>query len=143
MSDRIGLKGLQVFARHGVLPEENKLGQRFALDVTAFLDLRPAGESDDYKRTVCYDGLTKLVLETVTAKRFYLIEAAAESVAQALLAAFPSIQRVVSRVLRPAAPTNPLLNQFASVSNGTRGPWGLLGVRRQSRRPVLHHGGGV
>ena len=68
MSDRIVLKGLQVFARHGVLPEEKKLGQRFALDVTAFLDLRAAGESDDFKKTVCYDALTQLVLETVTAK---------------------------------------------------------------------------
>jgi dihydroneopterin aldolase len=28
MSDRIILKGLQVFARHGVLPEETRLGQR-------------------------------------------------------------------------------------------------------------------
>ena len=77
MSDRIVLKGLQVFARHGLLPEEKTLGQRFALDVTAFLDLRAAGRSDDYRETVCYDALTRLVIDTVTTKRFYLIEAAA------------------------------------------------------------------
>jgi dihydroneopterin aldolase len=121
MSDRIVLKGLQVFARHGVLPEENKLGQRFAIDVTAFLDLRPAGERDDYKRTVCYDELTKLVLETVTAKRFYLIEAAAESVAQALLAAFPAIERVVVEVRKPAAAIDAVFDHVGVVIDRSRG----------------------
>ena len=121
MSDRIVLKGLQVFARHGVLPEENKLGQRFALDVTAFLDLRPAGQSDDYKRTVCYDALTRLVIETVTAKRFFLIEAAAEAVAQGLLAAFPPIQRVVIEIRKPGAAIDAVFEHMAVVIDRSRG----------------------
>ena len=121
MSDRIVLKGLQVFARHGVLPEENKLGQRFALDVTAFLDLRPAGQSDDHNRTVCSDGLTRLVIETVTAKRFYLIEAAAEAVAAALLAAFPPIERVVVEVRKPAAAIDAVFDHVAVVIDRSRG----------------------
>jgi dihydroneopterin aldolase len=104
VSDRIVLRGLQVFARHGVLPEEAQLGQRFALDVTAFLDLRQAGADDDYQQTVCYDALTRAVLEAFTSKRFRLIEAAAEAVAQRLLAAFPRIARVVVVVRKPSAP---------------------------------------
>jgi dihydroneopterin aldolase len=121
VSDRIVIKGLQVFARHGVLPEENRLGQRFALDVTAFLDLRPAGQSDDYRQTVCYDALTKLVLETVTTRRFYLIEAAAESVAQALLAAFPSIQRVIVEIRKPAAAIDAVFDHVGVVIDRSRG----------------------
>ncbi len=120
MSDRIVLKGLQVFARHGVLPEEKTLGQRFALDVTAFLDLRPAGESDDYNHTVCYDALTKIVLETVTTKRFYLIEAAAESVAQALLAAFPRIERVIVEVRKPSAAIDAVFDHVGVVIDRSR-----------------------
>ena len=104
MSDRIVLKGLQVFARHGVLPEENKLGQRFAIDVTVHLDLRPAGESDDIRKTVDYDALVRLVTETFTARRFSLVEAAAEAVAQAVLAAFPAVDKVEIEVRKPAAP---------------------------------------
>ena len=121
MSDRIILKGLQVFARHGVLPEEKTLGQRFALDVTAFLDLRPAGRRDDYKQTVCYDALTRLVIDTVTTKRFYLIEAAAESVAQALLAAFPAIDRVVVEVRKPAAAIDAVFDHVGVVVERSRG----------------------
>ena len=121
MSDRIVLKGLQVFARHGVLPEENKLGQRFALDVTAFLDLGPAGRSDDYKQTVCYDALTKLVLETVTTKRFYLIEAAAEAVAAAILSAFSPVDRVVVEIRKPAAAIDAVFDHVGVVIERSRG----------------------
>ena len=121
MSDRIILKGLQVFARHGVLPEENKLGQRFALDVTAFLDLGPAGRSDDYKQTVCYDALTKLVLETVTTKRFYLIEAAAEAIAGAILLAFPAVERVAVEIRKPAAAIDAVFDHVGVVIERSRG----------------------
>ncbi len=121
MSDHIVLKGLQVFARHGVLPEETKLGQRFALDVTAFLDLGPAGRSDDYKQTVCYDALTRLVLETVTTKRFYLIEAAGEAVAQAILEAFPLIGRVVVEIRKPAAAIDAVFDHVGVVIERSRG----------------------
>ena len=121
MSDRIVLKGLQVFARHGVLPEENKLGQRFALDVTAFLDLGPAGHSDDYKQTVCYDALTKLVLETVTTKRFYLIEAAAEAIAGAILSAFPPVERVAVEIRKPAAAIDAVFDHVGVVIERSRG----------------------
>ncbi len=121
MSDRIVLKGLQVFARHGVLPEEKKLGQRFALDVTAFVDLRPAGTSDDYRHTVCYDALTKRVLETVTARRFYLIEAAAEAVAEALFGAFPAIERVVVEIRKPSAAIDAVFEHVGVVIDRSRG----------------------
>jgi dihydroneopterin aldolase len=121
MSDCIILKDLQVFARHGVLPEENKLGQRFAVDVTAYLDLRPAGESDDYNRTVCYDGLTRMVMDTLTSQRFYLIEAAAEAVATALLSGFPLIERVVVEVRKPAAAIEAVFEHVGVVIERARG----------------------
>ena len=121
MSDRILLKDLQVFARHGVLPEEARLGQRFAVDVTAHLDLRPAGESDDYEKTVCYDALTRLVIETLTARRFALIEAAAEAVAQAVLAAFPLIARVEVEMRKPAAPIDAVFAHVGVAVERSRG----------------------
>ncbi len=32
--DKIQIKNLEVFARHGVLPEENRLGQKFQVNAT-------------------------------------------------------------------------------------------------------------
>jgi dihydroneopterin aldolase len=121
MSDRIILKDLQVFAHHGVLPEEKRLGQRFAVDVTAYLDLRPAGASDDYTKTVCYDALTQAVTETLTQRRFRLIEAAAEAVAATVLERFPAIDRVAVEVRKPSAPIDAVFAYVAVAIERTRG----------------------
>jgi dihydroneopterin aldolase len=121
MSDRIILKDLQIFARHGVLPEETRLGQRFAVDVTAHLDLRPAGVSDDYTKTVCYDALTQAVAEALTKRRFRLIEAAAEAVAATVLERFPAVDRVAVEVRKPSAPIDAVFAYVAVAIERTRG----------------------
>ncbi|HEX8165276.1 MAG TPA: dihydroneopterin aldolase [Beijerinckiaceae bacterium] len=121
MSDRILLKDLQVFAHHGVAAEEQRLGQRFSVDVTAHLDLRPAGEGDDLRKTVDYDALARLVIETLTARRFSLIEAAAEAVAQAVLARFPAVERVEVEVRKPAAPIDAVFGYVAVAVERRRG----------------------
>ena len=71
-----------------------------------------AGESDDLRKTVDYDALVRLVTEAFTTRRFSLIEAAAEAVAQAVLAAFPAVETVEVEVRKPAAPIDAV---FASV----------------------------
>jgi dihydroneopterin aldolase len=109
MSDRILIRDLQVFARHGLLPEEKALGQRFALDITAHLDLAEAGRTDDLAQSISYVDLIETATATLTRRRFDLIEAAAEAVAAALLAAFPRIERVAIELRKPAAPIDAVL----------------------------------
>lgn len=38
--DKIILKNMQFYGFHGLFPEENKLGQRFQVDVELFTDLK-------------------------------------------------------------------------------------------------------
>lgn len=113
MSDRILIRDLQVFARHGALPEEKALGQRFAIDITAHLDLCEAGRNDNLEHTVSYADLIAVAVQTLTERRFSLIEAAAEAVAAALLADFPSIERVAIELRKPSAPIDAI---FAHVA---------------------------
>ena len=113
--DRIIVKGLQVFARHGLLPEETRLGQRFTVDVTAWLDLRAAGRADDYALTLCYDTLIRLTIEVLTGRRFHLIEAAAEAVAARVLERFPAVERVAVEVRKPAAPIDAVFEHVAAA----------------------------
>ena len=40
MTDRIDLTGIEVWARHGVLPEEKTRDQPFVVDVGCFVDTR-------------------------------------------------------------------------------------------------------
>ena len=113
MSDRVLVRDLQLVARHGVLPEEAVLGQRFVLDITAHLDLLAAGTSDDLAASVSYADLITVASERFTGERFALIETAAETVAAALLARFPQIEQVDVEVRKPAAPIDAVFGYVA------------------------------
>lgn len=101
--DRVQVKGLMLFARHGVFEEEAKLGQRFSMDLSAHVDARPAGRSDALEAALDYGALIG-VAEAAFAARTKLIEAAAENVAMACLRAFPMIAAIEVRVRKPGAP---------------------------------------
>ncbi|PKU78808.1 Dihydroneopterin aldolase [Dendrobium catenatum] len=52
--DKLILRGLQFYGFHGVHPVEKEQGQKFLVDIDAWLDLRIAGETDDITDTVSY-----------------------------------------------------------------------------------------
>lgn len=103
-TDRIVLAGLSFYGYHGVLEEERRLGQRFVVDLTLSLDLRPAGLSDDLAQTVDYVDVYRIAREVVEGPPHRLIESLAESIAARLLATFPSLSAVAVRVAKPGAP---------------------------------------
>ena len=62
MSDTIFVNGLLIHAHHGVMAHEEKVGQRFMIDLELAIDLAPAGRSDKLADTVSYSA----IVETVT-----------------------------------------------------------------------------
>ena len=48
--DQIKIEGLEIFANHGVFPEENVLGQKFIVSATLYTDTRKAGKVFRYNR---------------------------------------------------------------------------------------------
>ncbi|MBZ6075646.1 dihydroneopterin aldolase [Microvirga puerhi] len=113
MSDSIILSRLAVYAYHGLHQEEAELGQRFYVTLTCQVDLRPAGEADDYGLSVCYATLAKRVNDLAVNRRFNLIEGLAEAIAADVLQAFPRIEEVVVRVEKPEAPIPLILESVA------------------------------
>ena len=77
--DRIIIENLEVFARHGVFPEENVLGQKFLFSLTLWTDTRRAGISDALEDSVNYGEVCHLVQEYATSHTFRLLEALAEN----------------------------------------------------------------
>lgn len=102
--DAIHLEDLVFYAFHGVFEEETRLGQRFHVDLTCWLDLSLASQTDDYTDTVCYGALTKAVETAVTQTRFKLIERLAAAVADAIFDVDERIQRARVRIHKPGAP---------------------------------------
>ena len=101
--DKIIIKGLRVYAYHGVNPPEKEKGQPFELDITLGVDTRAAGASDDLARTVNYSTVAKRVIALMLAEKNDLIERVAERIAEALLREFP-IGEVTVLLKKPRAP---------------------------------------
>ena len=52
--DCIKIKKLEGFAKQGVMPEENALGQKFVISIELFCDVRKAGQTDNLTYSVNY-----------------------------------------------------------------------------------------
>ena len=52
--DKISIRGLEVFANHGVFKEENVLGQKFIVNAELVCDTRSAGKEDNLEKSVNY-----------------------------------------------------------------------------------------
>lgn len=106
----IRMKNCAFFARHGVLDEEERLGQRFYVDAELEVRADSALESDAIGSTVDYGVVFVEIEKIVTGKRRFLIEALALDVAQALCSKFPQIARAEITVRKPNAPVPGVLD---------------------------------
>ncbi|MBI3080133.1 MAG: dihydroneopterin aldolase [candidate division NC10 bacterium] len=120
-ADRVLIEGLTFFGYHGVRPEEQRLGQKFRVDVELTLDLGRAASSDRVADTVNYEEICRLVLEVGKGRRCNLVETLAERIATVLLKAFPA-QEVLVRVKKTSPPFDGTLTAVG-VEIRRRAPW--------------------
>lgn len=120
MSDRIFVDGLLVHAHHGVMAHEEKVGQRFVIDLDIEVDLAPAGRSDKLADTASYSAIIETATEAFTQRSFRLVEAAAARVADAVLTAFPRIAAIRVTVHKPHAPIAAIFNDVGVSIRRTR-----------------------
>ncbi|MDF7673672.1 2-amino-4-hydroxy-6-hydroxymethyldihydropteridine diphosphokinase [Acetobacteraceae bacterium ESL0709] len=101
---RVFVRDLCLFAHHGVLPEETRLGQRFfiSMDVAADIDLAITG--DDYTQAVCYSQLCSIASDVSRHANFQLIETLADRIAQAVLEYYSQVVEVRIEIRKPSAP---------------------------------------
>lgn len=102
--DCIEIRGLRIFAYHGVNEEEKVKGQPFVLDLNLYANLSDACRSDDLTKTINYAKAVKTVRAAMLEQSFDLIERAAQEVADRLLDQYPALQRVEVTLKKPRAP---------------------------------------
>ena len=61
--DKIEIKELEIFANHGVYPEENVLGQKFVISATLFTHTRQAGLTDDLSASINYGEVSHMITD--------------------------------------------------------------------------------
>jgi dihydroneopterin aldolase len=102
--DKIRLKDIQIYAYHGALEEERRLGQLFELDCEVTGDFGRGGSGDDLYWTVDYTLLYQELQRAFLAKSYQLLETCGAELATAVLAKFRSVDEVVIRVRKPHVP---------------------------------------
>ena len=110
--DRVTLRGLRVFARHGVLEAERQAGQEFLIDAVLWLDTRPAAAADDLAKTVDYGALANRLVCLAKGPPVRLIETLAERLAADCLSE-PLVAEVEITVHKPQAP---IAHPFSDVT---------------------------
>jgi 7,8-dihydroneopterin aldolase/epimerase/oxygenase len=108
--DVIRLRNAVFYAYHGVLKDEQTNGGKFEVDAELYADLAAARTTDSLHHTVNYEQAYGVIKKAVTEKKYYLVEALAHSIAQALLREFPVVEKVTIRVRKPGAPVHGVLD---------------------------------
>jgi dihydroneopterin aldolase/2-amino-4-hydroxy-6-hydroxymethyldihydropteridine diphosphokinase len=113
--DQIKIKNLEVFANHGVFPEENVLGQKFLISAVLYTDVRRAGLTDNLSYSIHYGEVSQFINTFMKQHTYKLIEKVAESLAEELLLHTKYLEKIDLEVKKPWAPVG-LPVEYVSVS---------------------------
>lgn len=136
--DEIRIKQLEVFAHHGVFPEENRLGQKFVVSAVLYTDLRGAGLTDDLNRSMDYGAVCAEIQSFLTQNTFRLLETAAERLAAHLLHTLPLLERIRVEIEKPWAPIGlPLRTASVCITRGWHTAYLSIGSNLGDKKAYL------
>lgn len=110
--DKIIMSNMAFFGYHGVLKEENTIGQKFFVDAKLYMDTKEAGQTDDMNKGVSYAEVYDVIKVIVEDKQFNLIEALAENIASEVLAKFELLEGIKVTIKKPEAPVAGIFDYF-------------------------------
>lgn len=139
-TDYIEIENLQVFAYHGVYPDETKTGQHFYLSAKLYTNLNKAGNSDNLSHSTDYGEICLFMSKLMNKKTFKLIEAAAHYVVTETLLAFSAINAIALKLSKPEAPVNlPFENISVNISRGWHTAYIGLGSNMGDKNAFLEN----
>lgn len=118
--DEIRIDNLEVYAYHGVFPEENEKGQPFFVNAVLYTSTRAAGLADDLTLSTHYGEVCHFITKWMQEHTYQLIETVAENVAREILLHYPLVQALDLEIRKPQAPIG---LPFGSVSVKIRRGW--------------------
>ncbi|MHA1712701.1 MAG: dihydroneopterin aldolase [Candidatus Ranarchaeia archaeon] len=110
--DLVIVKGLQLWGTHGNFPEENKLGQKFVVDVEVSYDMMEMCLTDNLDAGLSYSTVYKIAKKIVTTEQHKLLQRIAQRIAEDIIKAYP-IKQVKVTVKKPCVPIGGILDYTA------------------------------
>ena len=139
--DKIHIKNLEVFARHGVFPEENALGQKFVVSAVLYTFTREAGRADDLAKSIHYGEVSRFITEFMEQNTFQLLETAAERLAEELLLNTERLEKIRLEIKKPWAPVGlPLETVSVEIERGWHTAYIALGSNLGDKEANLRLG---
>jgi dihydroneopterin aldolase len=99
------IEGIKLYAYHGCLPEEAKIGGHYTVDVWIEANLEQACKTDELHETIDYVIIYNLVKKEM-AQRSKLIEHVGKRILNGIIDVFPTITFVQVKVIKLSPPMN-------------------------------------
>lgn len=110
----IRLTNIRIFANHGCLIEEAKIGSDYRVDLEIKADLRKSADTDDLADTVDYVHLNRIVKEEM-AIRSKLLEHVAKRIVVRVFSELPMVSRILLEVSKINPPIDGDVQQVTIV----------------------------
>ena len=105
MKHTIEVNGIKIYAYHGCLPEEGKIGGHYSVDVMLNTDFSEAANTDDLNKTIDYCDVNKIVVEEM-AIRSKLIEHVGQRIVNRLKSEINTIGHIRLKLTKICPPIN-------------------------------------
>jgi dihydroneopterin aldolase len=105
MKHTIEVNGIKLYAFHGCLPEEGKIGGNYIVDVSLQTDFTEAAITDELIKTVDYVDINKIVKEEM-AIRSKLIEHVGQRIFNRIKKEVQNVDKLKIKVVKICPPIN-------------------------------------
>lgn len=116
MQNKINIEGIELYAYHGCLEEEAKIGGHYTVDVYILTDFTEAAELDDLDKTIDYCSIYE-ISKAEMAIRSKLIEQVCKRIYHRILKTHPGIQSLRVKVTKHSPPMNGDVKQVSVEIN--------------------------
>lgn len=115
----VALEGMEFFAYHGFYKEEQRIGNKYSVDLKLRTDFSKAAEEDDLSGTINYESVYNLVKhEMLHPKK--LLESIGQKIIMAVMDEFPRVQEVEVSVSKFNPPIGGVCAKAKVTLNSTR-----------------------
>ena len=103
MQNKVFINGLRLYAYHGVMKQEQKIGSYFIIDAEFGTDFSDAIKTDNLCDTVSYADLFSIIQREMAVPS-KLLEHVAGRIARAIQTEYPSVQNLRLRIIKENPP---------------------------------------
>lgn len=114
MKHTVEVNGIKLYAYHGCLPEEGKIGGHYTIDISVTTDFSASFDSDDLNDTVDYVIINKIVKEEMK-ERSKLIEHVAKRILNRFNLEIKGINKATIKVVKHCPPIDGDVDDVAVV----------------------------